>query len=195
MIAPSASAITRSVLESKAMSASRRLVISAATRTPSSFFWKSAITAAIFFCALVANGLRSTVAFSASAFCRCGIAARAAAPKQPERGLRFDREFDIGQPQRLLRLIEHRLAPDMHIGFAAEAEEALLLLGVHQQRNQQPVAGSRDAGALHGDIDRARAVLGKGLSGELRLDDLVDLGERHVDRHADATRPGSAARW
>ncbi len=38
LIVPAASAITRSVLESKAMSARFRLVISAATRTPFSFF-------------------------------------------------------------------------------------------------------------------------------------------------------------
>ena len=37
LMVPSASAITRSVFESKAMSASRRLEISADTRTPSSF--------------------------------------------------------------------------------------------------------------------------------------------------------------
>jgi hypothetical protein len=56
LMAPSASTITRSVLESKAMSASLSLVISAATRIPSSFFWKLAIAAAIFFCALLAKG-------------------------------------------------------------------------------------------------------------------------------------------
>src|SRR6266478_1765978 len=39
-MAPAASAITRSILESKAMSVSRSLVISAATRMPSSIFWK-----------------------------------------------------------------------------------------------------------------------------------------------------------
>jgi hypothetical protein len=38
VIVPAASAITRSVFESKAMSARLRLVIYAATRTPSSFF-------------------------------------------------------------------------------------------------------------------------------------------------------------
>jgi hypothetical protein len=38
LIVPSDSAVMRRVLESKAMSARRRLVISAATRTPSSFF-------------------------------------------------------------------------------------------------------------------------------------------------------------
>ncbi len=111
LIAPCASAITRSVLESKAMSASRRLLISAATRTPSSFFWKSAIAAAIFFCALAANGLRSTSALSASTCCRCGIAARAAAPSSPNAASGFDGELNIGQPQRLLRLIEHAACP------------------------------------------------------------------------------------
>ena len=111
-------------------------------------------------------------------------------PEQSERRLRFDGELDIGQPQRLLRLVEHRPAPDMHGGFAAETEEALLLLGVDQQRDQQPVAGRRHGRALDGDVDRARAVLRKGAPGELRLDDLVDLGKGHVDRHADADPPG-----
>ncbi len=147
-------------------------MISAETRRPSSFFWKSAITAAIFFWALAANGLRSTVAFSASVFCRCGMAARAAAPSSPKAASDLDGEFDIGQPQRLLGLIEHRPSPDMHIGLAAEAEEALLFLGVHQQRNQQAVARRRDAGALDGDVDRAGTIFRKGLSGELRFHDL-----------------------
>ena len=49
--------------------------------------------------------------------------------------------------QRLLGLIEHGPAPDVHMGLAAEAEEALLLPGVDQQRDQQAVARCRDAGA------------------------------------------------
>jgi hypothetical protein len=40
--------------------------------------------------------------------------------EQPEGGLRLDGEFDVGQPQRLLGLIEHRPSPDMHIGLAAQ---------------------------------------------------------------------------
>src|ERR1700676_5076325 len=39
--------------------------------------------------------------------------------EQPERGFRFHGEFDIGQAQGLLRLIEHRPAPDMHGCLAA----------------------------------------------------------------------------
>ena len=129
------------------MPASRRLVISAATRTPFSFFWKSAIAAAIFFCALLANGFRSRwhfpPALSADAARRAGSGA-----EQSECGFGFDRELDIGQPQGLPGLVERGPPPDMHIGLAAQSEEALLLLCVHQQRNQQPVAGCRDAARL-----------------------------------------------
>ena len=52
--------------------------------------------------------------------------------EQAERRFGFDGELDVGQPQGLLRLIEHRPAPDMHGGFAAESEPAFLFLGVHQ---------------------------------------------------------------
>ena len=77
------------------------------------------------------------------------------------------------------------------VAFGAEAEPALLLACLHQKRNQQSFAGSRDMHALHRDIDGARSVIRKCLALELRLDQLVDLGERHIDRHADATLPRS----
>ena len=86
---------------------------------------------------------------------RHGRARRGA--QQSEGGFRLDGELDVGEPQRLLRLIEHGPAPDVHVGLAAEAEIALLLLCIHQQRNQQAIAGSRDAGALDGDVGRDRS--------------------------------------
>ena len=61
---------------------------------------------------------------------RDGRARRSA--QQPEGGLRLDGELDIGQPQRLLGLIEHRPSPDMHIGLAADAQKTLLFLGAYQ---------------------------------------------------------------
>ena len=85
------------------------------------------MTAAIFFCALPANGLRSMVALSASACCRCGIAARAAAPSRPNAASDSTASSMSVSRSVCSALIERGLAPDMHVGLAAEAEEALLL--------------------------------------------------------------------
>src|SRR5262245_28374172 len=121
-------------------------------------------------------------AFSYSVSCRCGTTARAAAPRRPtaasdssptstsvkrtdrasrrpeqaEGGFRFEGELNVGEAQRLLRFVEHRPAPDVHSGIGAEAKEARLLPGVHQQRDQKPIAGRGDRCVLDGDVDRAR---------------------------------------
>ena len=186
LIAPCASAITRSVLESKAMSASRRLVISGAHPHAVLVLLEVGDRGGDLLLRIGRERLEVDRGLLRQRLLQVRHHRARRGAEQPERGFRFDGELDVAKPQRLLRLIEQRLAPDMHGGLAAEAEEALLLLGVHQQRNQQPVAGSRDGGVLHGDIDRAGAVLGKGAAGELRLHDLVDLGEGNVDRHADS---------
>ncbi len=183
---PSASAITRSVLESKAMSASRRLVISAATRTPSLVLLKVRDRGRDLFLRIGGERLEIDGGLVRQRLLQMRHRRARRGAEQPEGGFRFDRKFDVGQPQGLLRLIEHRPAPDMHGGFAAESEQAFFLLGVDQQRDQQPVARCRDGGALDGDIDRAGTVFRKGAAGELRLHDLVDVGKRHIDRHADA---------
>ena len=53
----------------------------------------------------------------------------------------FDGEFEIGQPQNLLRLIQDGTAPDVDRRFAAEAKPAFLLFRVDEQRYQQPLTG------------------------------------------------------
>src|SRR5262249_12970465 len=67
---PLASAITRNVFESNSMPTRRSPSTAASTSTPSTGFSKSASEASMLFLALAANGLRSTTAFCASAFCR-----------------------------------------------------------------------------------------------------------------------------
>ena len=62
--------------------------------------------------------------------------------------------------------------------------QLLRSVALHPQRDQQLVAGRGDAGAAHRDGERA--VVRERLARELRLDQAVDLGERHVDRHRDA---------
>ena len=62
--------------------------------------------------------------------------------QEPERGLRLHVERHVSEAQDLRVLIEHRLAPDMHGGVRPERKKASLL-DVHQQRDQQPVAGGR----------------------------------------------------
>ena len=49
----------------------------------------------------------------------------------------------------------------MNGGLRAEAEPALGLLGLHPQRDQQPVAGRRDVGGQHRDLAGALPVSGK----------------------------------
>jgi len=91
------------------MSVRRRLVISRRHPHAVLVLLKIRYRAAIFFCAFEANGLRSMVALSASAFLQMRHGRARRRPKQSERGFRFDGEFDVGQPQALLHLIEHRL--------------------------------------------------------------------------------------
>ncbi len=150
------------------MPARRMLLTSASTRMPSSFFCRSAMAAGDL--ALRIGGERLQVDHQPVGQRLLHVRDRRArgGAEQAERGLGFDRQLDIGQPQRLRLLVEPRPAPDVHGRLGAEAEEALLLLGVHQQRDQQPVAGGGDARALDGHVDRAGTVLGEGLALELR---------------------------
>ncbi len=67
LIEPSASAMIRSVFESKAMLPSRTLDTDASTRMPSSFLRMSDTIAEIFCCALAAKVFRSMVARCSSA--------------------------------------------------------------------------------------------------------------------------------
>ena len=90
---------------------------------------------------------------------RHGCARRGA--QQAERGLGLDRQFDVGQPQGLLRLIEHRCAPDMHIGFAANA--------AHQLRTPLTIAIVAEIVRAHGGSIEVGDAPGGGAKFSLRL--------------------------
>src|SRR5262245_60112249 len=105
--------------------------------------------------------------------------------EQAKGRLRFNCQRNIGEPQDLALLVERRFAPDVHRRLRAEAEPALFLARLHAQRDQQPVAGCRQVGAQHLDVDRPAAVIGEVAALELLLEQLVEFGKRHVDRHAD----------
>lgn len=116
--------------------------------------------------------------------------------EQAERGFEFDGELDIGQPQRLLRLVEHGPAPDVHIGLAAEAEEASFSLAFTSSEISQAVARCRDAGAFHRDVDRARADLpGKVFPANCAATILLISVKGMSIGTPIATLPASAARW
>ncbi len=159
LMPPAASAMTRRVLESKVMSASRSagdvgldanavLILLNACDGFSRFL-------------LRAGGRRFQV--DAGSFIKRPLQVRhrrsRRGAEQAERRLRFHRDFDVAQTQRLLRLINLGHGPNMEDGFGAKPEGALLLLGTHEERDQQPFSGRCHACAFHGDVDGTGAIL------------------------------------
>ena len=105
------------------MSASRSLLISAETRTPFLVLLEVGDHGGDLFLRVAGERLEVDGRLLRQRLLqmRHGRARRGA--QQPEGGFRLDGELDVGQPQRLLRLIEHGPAPDMHVGLAAEAQK------------------------------------------------------------------------
>jgi len=82
------------------------------------------ITAASFFCALVATVLsRSSPSPLSLRLLQMRHHRARRGAEQAECGLDSDGHLDVAEPQGLPRLIEHRSAPDMHIGLAAEPKK------------------------------------------------------------------------
>jgi hypothetical protein len=107
------------------------------------------------------EGLRSTTAFFSQRRLQIGDGRARGRAEQAERGLRFHRKRNLAHAQDLRLAVEHGLAPDMQRRLGAEAEPALLLARLDQQRDQEALARRGDLGAQHRDLDRPLPSSGK----------------------------------
>src|SRR5262245_41656281 len=124
-------------------------------------------------------------ALSASAFCRYGIAARAAAPRRPK-AASDSTASEISVRRRIwLSYSMAGLPQTCTVASVPKLNQLFFFMGLYAQRNKQSLASCREIRAKHLYIDWPAAVFRKVASLELRLDQPIELGERHVDRHAD----------